>query len=85
MLIDPLCPMLCPNTVLRPKLLWGSPADPFRPTHLTNGASPVWQAAVNASDPCAICRACVMCKVTSVARGYAEDLDWTYTLVRPIR
>lgn len=32
-------------TLERPKLLFADKADPLRPTHLLNGASPVWQSA----------------------------------------
>jgi hypothetical protein len=73
----------------RPKLLWGDARDPYRPTALTNGASPVW--GVNASNPCAACTNgdggpgyCSMCKVAAKTRGNTYDLDWTYTLGRPI-
>jgi hypothetical protein len=59
------------------------------PTALTNGASPVWGA--NASNPCAACNNggggpgfCSECKVAAKARGNAYDLDWTYTLGRPV-
>ena len=64
------------------QLIFGDQADPFRPTHITNGASPVWGG--NASDPCQECGHCSHCKVASTARGDAVDVDWTYTLVRPI-
>ena len=40
-------------TLERPKLVWGDPADPHRPTALLNGASPVW--GPNASNPCSGC------------------------------
>ena len=71
------------STLERPKLLFADPTDPLRPTHLLNGASPVWDAA--AANPCGRCQAadgsaagqCVRCKVTAGA-------DWTYTVVRPL-
>ena len=69
-------------TLERPKLLFADPADPHRPTQLLNGASPVW--GHNASDPCAMCGNCCHCKVTSVSRGDEDNVDWTYTLVRPV-
>jgi hypothetical protein len=65
-------------TMERPKLLFADPADPTRPTHLLNGASPVWDA--SSKNPCDVCgttRACVKCKVT-------QGVDWTYTVVRPL-
>ena len=70
-------------TMERPKLLFADSSHPHRPTHLVNGVSPVWDAN-NSSDPCAQCGNCCHCKVTSRARGDAVDLDWTYTLVRPL-
>jgi hypothetical protein len=66
------------STLERPKLLFADPGDPLRPTHLLNGASPVW--------PCAPCHgskdqegrgSCVKCKVT-------PHMDFTYTVVRPL-
>jgi hypothetical protein len=77
-------------TLERPKLLWGDHADPYRPTAILNGASPVWGS--NRSNPCSACNNgdvegpgfCTMCKVSAKARGNAYDLDWTYTLGRPI-
>ena len=67
-------------TLERPKLIFNG----TRPVALTNGASPFWN--VTGSTPCAGCLkdACVMCKVSCQARGTAEDLDWTITLIRPI-
>ena len=67
-------------TLERPKLLFADPAHPLRPTHLLNGASPVWDASNNASSPCGACRTagqCVGCKVS-------PGMDWTYTVVRPL-
>ena len=76
-------------TLERPKLLFADPSDPKRPTHLFNGASPVWDTA--AADPthpgpCAACDGgiCTHCKVTSKATGGMADLDYTYTLARPL-
>ena len=71
------------STLERPKLLFADASDPLRPTHLLNGASPVWDAA--AANPCGRCHAadgsapgqCVKCKVTA-------GLDRTYTIVRPL-
>jgi hypothetical protein len=65
-------------TMERPKLLFADPLDPARPTHLLNGASPVWDAA-NATNPCGACESaqCVKCKVS-------PGMDWTYTVVRPL-
>ena len=82
-------------TLERPKFLFADPSDPTRPTHLTNGASPVWMAKVggatscwpscngNGTDPCLGCGWCSHCK-QECGRG-KPDLDWTYTLVRPLR
>ena len=65
-------------TMERPKLLFADPADPLRPTHLLNGASPVWDMG-NATNPCGACEtgACVKCKVS-------PGMDWTYTVARPL-
>ena len=66
-------------TLERPKLLFTDPAYPFRPTHVINGASPVWDEGAPA-NPCGACRTpgqCVGCKVT-------PGMDWTFTLVRPL-
>ena len=68
-------------TLERPKLLFSDDSDPYRPTAIFNGASPYWNAS-NASDPCSPCSWCSRCKVTW--GGPHGDLDWTYTLVRPI-
>ena len=65
------------STMERPKFLFADPADPLRPTHLFNGASPVWDA--GSTNPCGGCKlaTCVKCKVTT-------GMDWTYTVVRPL-
>jgi hypothetical protein len=70
-------------TLERPKLHFNDASDPHRPTALFNGASPVWNAS-NQSNPCSTCGCCVMCKVTCEARGMSRNLDWTYTLGRPV-
>lgn len=64
-------------TMERPKLLFADPNDPTRPTHLLNGASPVWDA--DGKNACGACEtaACVKCKVS-------PGMDWTYTVVRPL-
>ena len=36
-------------TLERPKLVFADPADPHRPTHLLNGASPVWNVSARRS------------------------------------
>eukprot|EP01044_Picomonas_judraskeda_P013481 COSAG03_NODE_2042_length_3192_cov_1.691238_3_plen_425_part_00 len=87
-------------TLERPKFLYADPTQPPRPTHLTNGASPVWMSKVggamscwptcsNASDACAGCGWCSHCKQqwggARKGNGHGPDLDWTYTLVRPLR
>ena len=73
-------------TVERPKLLFTDSADPYRPTHLLNGACPYWDG--NASDPCDVCGYCGACKVAATNPGnpynHGHDVDWTYTLVRPL-
>ena len=75
-------------TLERPKLMFGGSADPHRPVALFNGASPWWDAGAAASggNACGACLGgrCVMCKVTCQARGAAADIDWTYTLGRPV-
>ena len=65
------------STMERPKLLFADEGDPLRPTHLLNGASPVWDS--GSSNPCGACEtgACVKCKVS-------PHLDWTYTVARPL-
>jgi hypothetical protein len=73
-------------TLERPKLLFGDPRDPHRPTQLLNGACPYWDS--NASDPCAVCGYCGACKVASDTPGspynHGHDVDWTFTLARPV-
>ena len=73
-------------TLERPKLMFSDQTDPHRPTAIFNGASPWWDETVPANDACAKCLngGCVMCKVTCVQRGAMYNLDWTYTLGRPI-
>lgn len=70
-------------TLERPKLVWGDASNPTRPTHILNGVSPVWDE--NATDPCHECCAapgggsrCSCCKTF-------PGLDWTYTLLRPLK
>ena len=73
------------STMERPKLIFGNASEPTQPTHITNGVSPVWDA--NKTDPCAACGGvCVNCKVYTRERNpdAPHDLDWTYTLVRPL-
>jgi hypothetical protein len=90
-------------TLERPKFLYADPSQPMRPTHLINGASPVWMAKVggatscwpsctnatdpetNAADACGGCGWCSHCKQQwGGGKGKGPDLDWTYTLVRPL-
>ena len=61
-------------TLERPKLLFADPARPHTPTHLINGASPVW---LQGPDPCAVCGHCSHCKVQ-------VGFDWTFTLMTPL-
>ena len=74
-------------TLERPKFLWADPSDPFRPTHLFNGAAPYWG---KGPDPCVACgpkgkaNHCSYCKQASLANGDQANLDWSYTLVRPL-
>ena len=56
-------------TMERPKLVFGGD-DGHTPMYITNGVSPVGR-------PCSGCTHCSHCKV-------AMDLDWTFTLVRPL-
>eukprot|EP00040_Diaphanoeca_grandis_P017582 m.91933 g.91933 ORF g.91933 m.91933 type:complete len:536 (-) comp26511_c1_seq1:143-1750(-) len=74
------------STLERPKLMFGDATDPHRPTALFNGASPWWDAEANATNPCSMCAysSCTPCKVTSKSRGDQFDLDWTYTIGRPV-
>ena len=74
-------------TMERPKLLFSDPEHPFQPTHLYNGASPVWADSGNGTaNPCGACGEsrkgdvgnCVKCKVQ-------PGMDWTYTTVRPLK
>ena len=66
-------------TLERPKLLFADPKRPHTPTHLINGASPVW---LDGPDPCAVCGPtgevhCSHCK-------QQPGIDWTYTLMTPL-
>ena len=67
-------------TLERPKLLFTDSARPHTPTHLINGASPVW---LDGPDPCAVCGPtgggvhCSHCK-------QQPGIDWTYTLMTPL-
>ena len=77
-----------PRFVDRPKLIFANASNPSQPTHLFNGVSPVYGNASNGANPCAMCGGvCVDCKVYTRAKDprAPHDLDWTYTLLRPLK
>jgi len=63
-------------TMERPKLVFGG-HDGLTPLYISNGVSPV-------PAPCTACGHCSHCKQQWSPPGTGPDLDWTFTLVRPL-
>ena len=71
-------------TMERPKLFFGDAADPTRPTHILNGVSGLGWDKRNTTDPCHAC-----CQIGTGSRCSCcktfPGIDWTYTLLRPLK
>ena len=71
-------------TMERPKLFFGDAADQTRPTHILNGVSGLGWDSKNATDPCHAC-----CHISTGSRCSCcktfPGLDWTNTLLRPLK
>jgi hypothetical protein len=84
------------STMERPKLLFADAGDPLRPTHLLNGASPVWDSGSGSGSGGggggggggsggSGSNPCGVCETGACVKcKVSPGLDWTYTVVRPL-